>query len=72
MIMSKIELLRNIQVSGKARLVLTPTISELPFVGGIQFFFLTKPEIDFDFDGVAKLASKLPAIKRPGRSSWHS
>ena len=62
-IMTKLEIIRNIQISGKARLVLSPTIGELPFVGGIQFFFLTKPEIDFDFDGVAKLASKLPAIK---------
>lgn len=54
---------RNVQVSGRARLVLTPTINELPFVGGVQFFFLTKPEIDFDFDGAAKIATKLPAIK---------
>jgi Ca2+-dependent lipid-binding protein len=54
---------KNIQVSGRARIVLTPTISELPFVGGIQFFFLTKPEIDFSFDGAAKLATKLPSIK---------
>ena len=54
---------RNVQVSGRATIVLTPTISELPFVGGVQFFFLTKPEIDFDFDGAAKLATKLPAIK---------
>ena len=50
-------------MSGRARLVLTPTISELPFVGGIQFFFLTKPEIDFDFDGAAKIATQLPVIK---------
>jgi len=54
---------RNVQLSGRARVVLTPTISELPLVGGIQFFFLTKPEIDFDFDGAAKIATKLPAIK---------
>eukprot|EP00092_Neocalanus_flemingeri_P008919 GFUD01009594.1.p1 GENE.GFUD01009594.1~~GFUD01009594.1.p1 ORF type:complete len:558 (-),score=154.47 GFUD01009594.1:168-1682(-) len=54
---------RNVQVAGRARIVLTPTISELPLVGGVQFFFLTKPEIDFDFDGAAKIATKLPAIK---------
>jgi len=55
--------IKNVQISGRARLVMTPTISELPFVGGIQMFFLTKPEIDFEFDGAAKIASKLPIIK---------
>jgi hypothetical protein len=24
--------------------------SELPLVGGMQFFFITKPDIDFDFE----------------------
>ena len=28
-----------------------------------KMFFLTKPEIDFDFDGLAKLAD-LPVIKK--------
>ena len=53
---------RNVKVGGRGRLVLSPTMSELPLVGGIQFFFLTKPEIDFDFDGLAKIAD-LPVIK---------
>jgi len=54
---------RNAKIAGRARLVLTPTMSELPLVGGVQFFFLTKPEIDFAFDGAAKIAD-LPVIKR--------
>ncbi|XP_023332371.1 extended synaptotagmin-3 [Eurytemora carolleeae] len=53
---------RNVKLGGRGRLVLSPTMSELPLVGGIQFFFLTKPEIDFDFDGLAKIAD-LPVIK---------
>jgi hypothetical protein len=30
--------------------------------GGLQFFFITKPDLDFDFVGVAKVAD-LPLIK---------
>jgi hypothetical protein len=30
--------------------------------GGLQFFFITKPDLDFDFVGVAKIAN-LPDIK---------
>jgi len=55
--------LRNVKISGRARMVLAPTMNQLPLVGGIQMFFLTKPEIDFDFDGLAKLAD-LPVIKK--------
>ncbi len=36
--------------------------SELPLAGGLQFFFITKPDLDFDFVGVAKIAN-LPDIK---------
>jgi len=54
---------RNVKIAGRARMVLSPTMSELPLVGGIQFFFLTKPEIDFVFDGLARIAD-LPVIKK--------
>ena len=56
-------LYRNVKIAGRARMVLSPTMSELPLVGGIQFFFLTKPEIDFVFDGLARIAD-LPVIKK--------
>jgi len=55
--------IKNVKVGGRARIMLTPTMSELPLVGGVQFFFLTKPELDFEFDGVAKIAD-LPVIKK--------
>jgi len=55
--------IRNVKVGGRARIVLAPTMSELPLVGGVQFFFLTKPELDFEFDGLAKIAD-LPIIKK--------
>jgi len=55
--------LKNVKIAGRARIVLSPTMNQLPLVGGIQLFFLTKPEIDFDFDGLAKIAD-LPVIKK--------
>merc|ERR1719244_30294 len=55
--------IRNAKIAGRARVVLSPTMSELPLVGGVQFFFLTKPELDFEFDGLAKIAD-LPIIKK--------
>ena len=50
-------------ISGRCRLILTPTLAALPFIGALQAMFLSVPEIDFDFDGAARLATKLPAIK---------
>lgn len=55
-------------ISGRCRVILTPTLSQLPFIGALQAMFLSTPEIDFDFDGAAKLATKLPAIKEKIRT----
>jgi len=54
---------RDVKIAGRSRVVLAPTMNQLPLIGGFQFFFLTKPEIDFDLDGVAKIAN-FPAIKK--------
>ena len=40
---------RDVRVEGRARLVLCPTIPHLPFVGGVQLFFLDRPRIQFSF-----------------------
>ena len=61
-------LCRNIKLSGAARVILTPTLSKLPLVGGVQLMFLTTPQLDFDFVGAARIASKLPAIKNKIKS----
>ena len=44
-------------------MLLTPTMSQLPFIGAVHIMFLSTPEIDFEFDGAARIATKLPAIK---------
>ena len=49
-------------------MILTPTISQLPLVGGVQLMFLSTPEVDFDFVGAARIASQLPAIKHKIKS----
>ena len=48
---------RNVKVSGRGRVILSPTMSQLPFVGGVQFLFINKPDLDFQFEGVAKVYS---------------
>ena len=54
---------RNVRVSGRCRVVLAPTLAQLPLLAGLQLMFLSMPEVDFQFEGAARLASQLPAIK---------
>jgi Ca2+-dependent lipid-binding protein len=42
--------------------VLKPLITEIPLIGGIQVYFLTPPEVDFDLGGIAN------ALDAPGLS----
>ena len=44
---------RDVRVEGRARLVLCPTIPHLPFVGGVQLFFLDRPRIQFSFQVIS-------------------
>ena len=44
---------RDVRVEGRARLVLCPTIPHLPFVGGLQLFFLDRPRIQFSFQVIS-------------------
>lgn len=39
-----------------------PVIPAIPFVGGIQAFFINNPDIDFDFIGVAQVLD-IPVIR---------
>ena len=54
---------RDVRVEGRSRLILSPTIPHLPFVGGLQLLFLERPRVQFSFQGAARLADKLPAIQ---------
>ncbi len=54
---------RDIQLSGRARLVLRPTLGQVPFIGGLQLCFLDEPTISFDMDGLANICD-WPGIRR--------
>ena len=43
----------DFSLRGLLRVVFKPLITEIPIIGGIQVYFLTSPEIDFDLGGVA-------------------
>ena len=40
-----------------------PTTKQVPFVGGLQFCFLTVPQIGFDLDGICDIIDWAP-LKR--------
>ena len=54
---------RDVQMSGRARVVLKPTTKSLPLVGGFQMSFLERPNINFDLDGIADIYD-WPILKR--------
>lgn len=53
----------DFSLRGLLRVVFKPLISDVPLVGGVQVYFLTSPEIDFDLGGVAN------ALDAPGLSN---
>ena len=42
----------DFSLRGLLRVVLKPLITDVPLIGGVQVYFLTSPEIDFDLGGV--------------------
>ena len=48
-------------IHGHLRVVLKPLIHNLPLVGGVQFYFLNNPSIDFAVSGLANVTD-LPGI----------
>ena len=50
----------DFSLRGLLRVVFKPLITDVPLIGGVQVYFLTPPEIDFDLGGVAN------ALDAPG------
>lgn len=44
--------IKDFQIHGMVRVVMTPLITRIPLVGGLQIFFLNNPTIDFDLVGI--------------------
>jgi len=59
---------RDLTVSGRARVVLKPTTKSPPFFGGFQFCFLDDMSIDFDLEGIADICD-WPFMRRKIRKA---
>jgi len=53
----------ELSVRGMMRIVFTPLVSEIPLIGGIQAYFLSVPEIDYNLGGVAG-ALEIPGLSK--------
>ena len=51
----------SIKFRGRIRLQLKPLINRIPFIGGIEMFFLERPFLEYDLGGVGNLAD-LPGV----------
>lgn len=53
--------LQDFEIHGMIRVIMKPLISKVPFVGGMQIFFLDKPHIDFNLGGTSEIL-KIPYL----------
>ena len=58
----KILQITNFSLRGVLRLIFTPLLRDKPLIGGIQYYFLTTPEIDYELGGVANVVNLIPGI----------
>ncbi|XP_069186648.1 extended synaptotagmin-2-B isoform X2 [Procambarus clarkii] len=45
--------IKDLQISGRMRVVMKPLVRQIPLVGGLQLFFLNNPDVDFNLIGLA-------------------
>lgn len=45
--------IKDVQLSGRMRVVMKPLVHQIPLIGGLQVFFLNNPELDFNLVGIA-------------------
>ncbi|KAK3874658.1 hypothetical protein Pcinc_020410 [Petrolisthes cinctipes] len=45
--------IKDLQISGRMRVVMKPLVRQIPLVGGLQVFFLNNPDVDFNLIGLA-------------------
>ena len=50
----------DFSLRGLLRVVLKPLIADKPLIGGVQFYFLTTPEIDYNLGGMANVVNMIP------------
>ncbi|RZB40137.1 extended synaptotagmin-2, partial [Asbolus verrucosus] len=54
--------IKDIQLHGRLRVVMTPIISKIPLIGGLQVYFMNEPRIDFDLIKFTQILD-LPVIR---------
>ncbi|XP_044268248.1 extended synaptotagmin-2-like [Tribolium madens] len=54
--------IEKIQFHGTVRVVLTPLISKMPLIGGLQIYFMNEPHIDFDLIKATSILD-LPVVR---------
>ncbi|XP_053633572.1 extended synaptotagmin-2-B isoform X4 [Cherax quadricarinatus] len=45
--------IKDLQISGRMRVMMKPLVRQIPLVGGLQVFFLNNPDVDFNLIGLA-------------------
>ncbi|XP_042220255.1 extended synaptotagmin-2-like isoform X8 [Homarus americanus] len=45
--------IKDLQITGRMRVVMKPLVRQIPLVGGLQVFFLNNPDVDFNLIGLA-------------------
>ncbi|XP_047484093.1 LOW QUALITY PROTEIN: extended synaptotagmin-1-like [Penaeus chinensis] len=45
--------IKDLQISGRLRVMMKPLVKQIPLVGGLQVFFLNNPDVDFNLIGLA-------------------
>ncbi|XP_063611607.1 extended synaptotagmin-2-B-like isoform X3 [Penaeus indicus] len=45
--------IKDLQISGRLRIMMKPLVRQIPLVGGLQVFFLNNPDVDFNLIGLA-------------------
>ncbi|KAK9887365.1 hypothetical protein WA026_022033 [Henosepilachna vigintioctopunctata] len=63
--------IRDFQVEGELRFIMKPLIPLNPLIGGIQIFFIDKPDFDYHMIGLTKLL-EMPGINSYFRESIES
>lgn len=53
--------LQDFEIHGILRIIMKPLISKVPFIGGLQIFFLDEPHIDFNLSGGSEVL-KIPYL----------
>ena len=52
--------IKNFSLRGVLRVVFTPLLTDKPLIGGIQYYFMTTPEIDYELGGIANIVNLIP------------